>query len=671
MANTILIWDNNKRFVEELSIELGISFPNDAISSLEELKKKKYLSSKDAVIVLLDTDIDGNKRSNYYGLKIVMELRKELRYKGLIVIYSTLTEQQIREQVKGNEILFTSGNRLKQFKKIENINVDEIEELIQSVPKLSDDLLDDIRYNVFDTKGKIHELLHNLKNRLTDISGNNTRYDFINETRTVFDEYKRLLLNEIDPFKTSEFEKLYVALINETIEDITNHWINETDTSCTSYANAGNQVNKFSNKIVECSPVSSDYADIQPPEEINWQVLFYDDTEGVRKKVKAFFEQKNVTCHLATTEAEVYQKLKVNSPNISLFISDIRLFDKNEHWCDRQGYDVIEQVYKNNDYPLVYAVLTSKKGTINKMVQKKRKYEILWFTKDDVINNIHSFNIFFDLIKKYADDNFNSNTVFQPLKKDNSWYKSYKKVYTYPLRAFYKLHKESQDYSTEESIINKKTLEWLAGEGVKHDWTCKLIKTQIGNAELNRFRETKLLGRRIALAIAAEKTVITSLTVFNEMMRQSKTHSDSTVRQLYKKLAISSELDNTINDAINYYNGKAKSPGILYEEYLFLKKEFFEELFIDSINLGNEKIGFEEFIIYIEKVFLAKNASEPKSFERLKSILYNNGYPKYERIENMLADLNELKLGNIGKHPFLSSVKNEAIKGLLKKYNFI
>ena len=41
MANTILIWDNNKRFVEELSIELGISFPNDAISSLEELKKKK------------------------------------------------------------------------------------------------------------------------------------------------------------------------------------------------------------------------------------------------------------------------------------------------------------------------------------------------------------------------------------------------------------------------------------------------------------------------------------------------------------------------------------------------------------------------------------------------------------------------------------------------------
>lgn len=678
MANALLIWDNNKSYVEELSLELGISYPDDAVFSFDGLKQNKFVSAKDAVIILLNTDLDGKKRLEYFGLEIVKYLRKELRYKGLIVVYSTLKEAQIREQVKGSEILFTSGIRLRQFKKKEDVNADEIEELIQSVPKLSDDLLDDIRYNVFDTKGKIHELLHNLKNKLNDIKGKKTLKDFTKETNAVFEEYRKLLLKEIDPFKTVEFKKLYAALSKETVEDITNHWNNEKDKNNFSYANAGNQVNKFTNQIVELAPVSNDDANTQKAENINWQVLFFDDTEGVRKKVKAFFEEKKVTCHTAATEEEVDEILKKNSPNISLFISDIRLLDKSKHWCDRQGYDVIEQVNKTNDYPLVYAVLTSKKGTINKMVQKKRKYEILWFTKDDVINNIHSFNIFFDLIKVYADENFNSNTVFQPLKKDNYWYKEYKDHYTLPLRAFYKLHKENNDYPTEESIINKKTLEWLEGEGVKQDWMCRFTKAYIGNAEVKKFRATKLLGRRIVLALAAESSGIKPVTVYNDMMGHSKSDVDSSVKQFYTKLALSAQLENTINDAKNYFKGEAKSPGILYEEYEFLKNEFIEELFIDSINLGYEKEGLTEFVEQIQKAFTSNKISEPKSFEKVKSILDNNGFPRAERLDIMLAELKDLNeqsnyklLNDVGKHSFLSSVNNEVIKELLKRYELI
>lgn len=677
MTNAILIWDCNKSYVEKFSLELGISYPDDAIFSFTELKQNKFVSAKDAVIVLLETDLDGKKRLEYFGLKIVKYLRKELRYKGLIVVYSTMTEVQIREKVEKNEILFTSGIRLRQITK-KGIDTNGIEELIQSVPKLSDDLLDDIRYNVFDTKGKIHELLHNLKNKLNDIKGKKIIKDFSKETNNVFEEYKKLLLKEIDPFKITEFDKLFTILIKETIEDITTHWNNEKGNSNFSYTNAGNQVNKFNNQIVELAPVSSDNDKLQVTEKINWQVLFYDDTEGVRKKVEAFFEEKNVTCHLAATEEEVYQKLKENRPNISLFISDIRLLDKNEHWFDRQGYDVIEQVNKTNEYPLVYAVLTSKKGTINKMVQKKRKYEILWFTKDDVINNIHSFNIFFDLIKDYADENFNSNTVFQPLKKDNSWYKVYNGHYTLPLRAFYKQHKENNDYPTEESIINKQALEWLEGEGVKQDWMCKFTKTYIGNAELIKFRATKLLGRRIVLALAIQNMGIKPITVYNDMMSHSKTNIDSSVKQFYKKLALSSQLEKTINDVKNYFKGEASSPGILYEEYEFLKSEFIEEMFIDSISLGYETEGLTKFVEQIQKAFNLNNIPEPKSFEKVKSILDNNGFPKAERLETMLADLKELNeqvsyklLKEVGKHSFLSSVNNEVIKELLKKYELI
>jgi CheY-like chemotaxis protein len=677
MANALLIWDKNKSYVEELSLELGISYSDHAVFSFEGLKQNKFVSAKDAVIVLLDTDLDEKKRSEYFGLEIVKYLRKELRYKGLIVVYSTLTEKQIRVEVRGSEILFTSGTRLRQLRKRGDINANEIEELIKSVPKLSDDLLEDIRYNIFDAKGKIHELLHNLKNKLNDIKGKKTLKDFTKEINTVFADYKNLLLKEIDPFKATEFKFFYAALSKETVEDINNHWNNEKDTSSFSYANAGNHVNRFSNQIVELAPISNDDDNIHQAENINWQVLFFDDTEGVREKVKEFFELRNVTCHLASTEEEVYQKLKENSPNISLFISDIRLLDRYEHWCDRQGYDVIEQVNKTNEYPLVYAVLTSKKGTINKMVQKKRKYEILWFTKDDVINNIHSFNIFFDLIKEYADENFSSNTVFQPLKKDNSWYKEYKDHYTLPLRAFYKLHKESHDCPAEESIINKKAREWLEGEGVKQDWMCKFTKVYIGDAELKKFRATKLLGRRIVLALAAENPGIKPVTVYNDMMGHSKTNVDSSVKQFYKKLALSSQLERTINDAKNYFIGEAKSPGILFEEYEFLKKEFIEELFIDTINLGYERDGLQNFVEQIQKAFTSNRIPEPKSFEKVKSILDNNGFPGAERLDVMLAELRELNerssnmlFKNIA-FPFINSVNNETIKELLRKYDWI
>jgi len=674
MANILLIWDNNESYVQSLSLELGISFPEDVIFSFDELKKNKFISTKDAVVVLLDTNLEHNKRIDYFGLKIVNELRKELRYKGLIVVYSSLTERQIREKVKGSEILFTSGIRLRQITK--GVKTDGIDELIQSVPKLSDDLLDDIRYNVFDTKGKIHELLHNLKNKLNDIKGKNTLKDFIKEINTIFEEYKKLLLKEIDPFKATELDKLYSTLNAETIADITICWNNEKEKNNFSYGNAGNHVNKFTNQIVELAPLSND--DKNPTEEgqINWEVLFFDDTEGIREKVKEFFNSKEVTCHLAATEKEVYQKLKENSPNISLFISDIRLLDKDEHWCDRQGYDVIEHVNRNNDYPLVYTVLTSKKGTINKMVQKKRKYEILWFTKDDVINNIHSFNIFFDLIKGYADENFNSNKIFQP--KYGYWDKPYKGHYVLPLRAYYKYHKESNDYKTEESIINKKTLEWLETGGIKQDWTCHLPKNYVDDIGVKKFRETKLLGRRIALAFAAEGQAIKGITVYNLMTGNSKSNVDSSVKQLYIKLALSSQLEVSINDAINYFKGEGMNPGILYEEYEFLKNEFFEEQFIDSMNLGYEKEGLKEFVRQIEGAYTKNRIAEPKSFERVKSILDKDGYPREKRLDSMLAELNELNeqsgkklLKNFDVHKFTYSVNNETIKELLRKYGWI
>jgi CheY-like chemotaxis protein len=586
MANALLIWDNNKSYVgNTLSLELGISYPDDCIFSFEELKQNKFVSAKDVVIVLLDTDLDGKERlKDFYGLEIVKYLRKEVRYKGLIVVYSTLTEQLIRENVKEIEILFTSGIRLKEFRKRDAVNADEISELTQSVPKLSDDLLDDIRYNVFDTKGKIHELLHNLKNKLNDIKEKKTIKDFTKETKTVFEEYRKLLLKEIDPFKITEFEKLYAALIEETVEDITNQWNKEKEKSIFSYANAGNQVNKFTNQIVELAPVSNDDANTQKAENINWQVLLFDDTEGVRKKVKAFFEEKNVTCHTAATEEDVYQILKENSPNISLFISDIRLLDKSEHWCDRQGYDVIEQVNKTNDYPLVYAVLTSKKGTINKMVQKKRKYEILWFTKDDVINNIHSFNIFFDLIKEYADNNFKANSEFKI--ENETWLSPTVRgakeeiFYRFALKDYYKVHYESEDHDDAESEINLMTKQILNGTIENSiQWICKLTSKNIDQHELNKFRKNILLGRRLILAYIFSEKKINTEVIYLKAYKKTD-YNKNTAKTYLSNICLPNRFDTLLYDKILEYHypvdNKKKTIPLIQEEYEFIRKEFID-----------------------------------------------------------------------------------------------
>jgi hypothetical protein len=673
MAKAIIIWDSNKRFVEELSVELGVSSAKDAIYSLEELKNNIYVSSKDAVIVLLDTDIDSKKRSAHYGLKIVKELRKELRYKGLIVVYSTMTEKQIRQNVKGSEILFTSSIRLRTFKKQEDVNVKDFVELINSVPRLSDDLLDDIIYNVFDNKGKIHELLHNLKNKLNDIDKTNTLIEYIKEAKKIFDDYEIIFKKEVDPFKNLELEKIYTTLKKETIEDISRLWDKEKDKLCFCYSNAGDQVNKFSAQILELAPVSNEEAETQKVEQINWQVLFYDDTDGVREKVQMYFAEKKVTCHIAKTENEVYEILKNNTPDISLFISDIRLLDEDGHWCDRQGYDVIEEVKKKSDYPLVYAVLTSKKGTINKMVQKKRKYEILWFTKDDVISSAQSFNVFFDLIKECVDETYNSNKIFQPNYK--SWYGVYKGKYAFPLREYYKLHKESQDYHVEERSINKKTLDWLLADGEKPKWTCRLEKKNIDNAELKRFRDAKLLGRRVALALAAEDPDRTGATIYEIMTGNDIINAkNKSVNQLYTCLAMSSLLQETINDAIRYFKGETFSLDILYEEYEFLKKEYFEERFIDGMNLGNDREVLEEFVSRLEKAISVKRISEPVSFQSVKSILRRYGFPRQDRLENMLLDLQELSEDirgkDLGDLYFLSSLENELLKDLFERYGY-
>lgn len=674
MANAILIWDNNKDYAEELCNSLGISFSEDVCFSMKELKSNKFLHGKDAVIVLLETNIENHKRTAFYGLKIIEELRKEFRFKGVIVAYSSYSHENLKDK-KNTEVLITSGTWLKPITE-KGLNASEIEELIERFPRMSDDLLDDIVFSAFDNKGKIHEYLHNLKNDLNIKDTTDDLKQIKEKIAVVFEVYRKLLLKGIDPEKIVGFSNLFNSLKKETMLDIEEHWKKKEKSERFSYANGGNHVSKYSKQIAELAPLSGSDIDSKNNEKINWEVLFLDDKEDIRKIIFDFFKSKGVRCHLAATEKDVENELKKHGAKVSLFLTDIRLLDTNEHWHDRQGYDVIEQVNKANNYSLIYSVLTSKKGTINKMVQKKRKYDIQWFTKEDVINNVHSFNIFFDLIKKYAEENFISNTVFQPTL--GYWNKSYNGFFFFPLKTYYKVHKETKDYEGAESRINNCAMEWVGGNGVVQEWQSKLKKQFIDDTELKLFREYKLQVRRIVLALCAEGVTTQNLSIYNKLKGKNETDPEK-VKTFFSVLALSAtNVESHIYQAKSYFNEELSSPDILYEEYEFLKNEFFEEEFIDSINLGYEKDGLNDLMKEIAGALNSENISEPASFVRVNNILKKRGIPKSARLDTMLAELNKLDeqsknrlLKNAKKHSFLKSVNNEILKELFRKHEWI
>lgn len=680
MANALLIWDNNGSYAKEICIDLGISYPDNTILSMSELVENKFFETKDCIVLLLETNIDGEHRTNFKGIEIIKLLRKDKRYKGLIVAYSTYSESYLRNR-KDAKILFTSGTRLRNFNQ-KGIDIEEIEKLIPNVPKLSEDVLDDIHYNVFDTKGILHELLHKLKNALNNVYTNESINKIIERINHTFNDYKKLLLKEIDPEKISEFNKHFAFLVNETKTDIEQQWKETKNKTNFKYGNAGDHVDKFSKQIDGLAPKSNDNTESKEEENINWEVLFYDDTEGIRKIVEGYFTLKGIRCHTAATEKEVFDKLKEYAPRISLFISDIRLEDERGNWFDRQGYDIIDYVSQTNDYPLVYAVLTSKKGTINKMVQQKRKSNVQWFSKDDVINNINSFNIFFEAVREHAENNFSSNNLFQPSGCWNE--KKYK--YEYPLKSYYSLHRQSatSEYIIVENAINKKVIEFIEQIVPQHhnsigentfieEWRCSLSESIIDEHELNKFRDNKLLGRRLILALAVFYE-LESLKIFEIMTGEKDNAKKDGTKQLFGQLALSQKLAH-LKEQIKFYSIGNKLP-LLKEEYDFLKDEFIDEELSDADDLGDDYTCLKIIVNDIKAAFDKKDLSIPPTLMRVKYILENRKIPKLERLNKMMSEIVLLdKTSNIineinPQSPF-KQIKNADLVNLFLRHQFI
>ena len=113
-----------------------------------------------------------------------------------------------------------------------------------------------------------------------------------------------------------------------------------------------------------------------------WEVLFVDDDECNRNTLVEYFKRKNIVCNTASSAEDAFVTLKNDNPKkIKIVITDIRLIEKNNKWQLLQGYQILKHLNKEHPYPLGYFVLTSKKGTIIKNIQKNPSLQFNGLTK--------------------------------------------------------------------------------------------------------------------------------------------------------------------------------------------------------------------------------------------------------------------------------------------------
>ena len=533
-----------------------------SVFNKEELSNLKEVS---IWIVNLHLNWDNNHLQNNYGLDIGVYIRKELKSKAPILFYSHLKEENFTKIIRATDFKYKLLETPECHYIEAPIDQAKLEALIASTSPISNFCLEDIIYYVFDAKGRIDELCHNLKNDLTKATDEES---INNNKNSIIEKFRIDCTNEI---LTQNSTKL-----NEIIEELKKE-LNEKLSRDNTYFDV---INRYKPQISALCPASDDDVPImQESENINWQAIYLEDDKQVATKVKGYFNENGVTCHIASSESEAKEIIDQN-PNVNLFITDIRLKYEDGKWHKHQGYDVIEQIANHAKIPLVFAVLTSKKGSIINSAKQKLQHQIFWENKDNVLYSKQAFDVYFNRLVRIINDN--DITSFTP--KSDKWTSGNRvEKFKYPHSEYYKHYRllSQSDYKIFE---NKITIN-LVNNTIPIETTGTLIKQIIDKDELCKFVD-KLIFRRFIL-----KTIFESKNAedANEIIDSKLNLTYNTRKKFYSEhVCMSTKFENTIREVISFHNTNKGNSGILKEEYEFLKNNGLIKNFLnDELNKNN------------------------------------------------------------------------------------
>ena len=500
-----IIWDN-EQFPEEI---LGIA--TGKVHNWTTFGKCKF-DEFDLIYLLAEPIWDQKLRSDFYGFELGKELREKHNVLCPIIFCSFLKQEHfISLKIKGSEILNYPGHYTLQLPdKPDTKNYKGIDK----------DTLEDINLSLFNAEQIVHNLMHNTEDALPGLIyslKDKSKDEMKTKASELLSQQLKIFGQKIEQGNETEFDSLcaeFKKSICSTIDSF------ETKKSfLLSEAQTLRQPFKlYKPQLYNLLPKKMQEGLAEPLKPKRWQVLFIDDDQTNCDVVCEYFRLNGITCHTATDAKNAFTILKEDeeqSKKISMVIADFRLYENGDSlkgkWQDFQGYRILDEIHSNPDFKshYVYAILTSKTGTIQKRIQKQSKFPILWFSKSDVLGGgLSSFNLFCKELEIAGSHAFLKK---RSIPETAIWTDGYTKRVEPGYCYYYKLHIESQDYDEAEKNINL-----MADDNLKNasehsvllndlDYQCSLIiNSKKSNTDilLNKFRTNILLSRRIYWAMS-------------------------------------------------------------------------------------------------------------------------------------------------------------------------
>lgn len=465
----------------------------DVISCYHDFSKSIF-SRYDIIFILAELKWQTKKRTDFFGLELVKQLRTIHKVTCPIVVCSFL------QVFKKHEFFKAPGHYLIQLP-LSLSSLDQYE-------GIDDELLNDINIHLFDSEGVFHTMMHDLENKLASLSqtfqDKKVLVQYLNE---ILDKKFMDAENVIEAEKRTEYNRIKECIKTELENEILNNPDYLTNNNIRNLIGE-----KYKSLLYNLLPIKLTDSQQQDFKQKRWQVLFIDDVEAECMNVRNKFLQRGITCLTATTGEDAIKILKedISKRNrIAMVISDFRLYengDENCKWQTMQGYQLLKHIHMNEEFPhFAYAVLTSKKGTILDKIKQKSNFPVLWFYKSDVLLNDATFNLFYQRICEVASESFLKK---QNLPKATIWKKGNKDRINPGLSFYYKLHLESIDYEECVTEMNKRALENIqhvrengieAGlkENISYQISLRLTENNDNSENIEKFRESILLCRRI------------------------------------------------------------------------------------------------------------------------------------------------------------------------------
>lgn len=298
--------------------DIEVLTPNEVLSeSLEET---------DALIVLCELNIEKDdkkvKRTAFYGVKLVQELRRE-KFMGKVLFVSFLGRKQLTDHNATNNIINTVGHSLVQLPKKPN----ELAFQINSGQNLTPLALNDIVLNYCGNHSIINGIKHDISSkRLPTEEYRNRLIKCIKRIASLYDSIKEGVV-------VTQFETDYPNLDETNISKATDFVVS------------------FSNRVISDNPENDDKEITVSKPYDNWKMILLDDEVRLEDILIKNLESNGISVLLANTvdEAEEYwmEDNKLNHPKIMVVLVDYRLNELKEGVVvhqKKQGYDFLKQV---------------------------------------------------------------------------------------------------------------------------------------------------------------------------------------------------------------------------------------------------------------------------------------------------------------------------------------